>query len=235
MLRPLMFLLVALALLLLISAGLPALVSLLADWYWFQALGYSRVFGTELLAKLALGASAAVLAFVFFVVNLRFALRGVAPDAVVLRIRGAQPHIDITRYFRWMVWPVSALLAFAAAGAASAEWLNVLKWLHAVPFGETDAVYGRDIGYYVFTLPVLSDALNLVIGWLVLTTLLVGLVYLLRRDVIVMRRRVTIERAAEGHLALLLAVIFVLIAVHAVFVDLPDLLYSTTGPLTGAS
>jgi uncharacterized membrane protein (UPF0182 family) len=233
--RRILIVLSVLLLVLLVTAGLPAGVGLLADWWWFQSVGLTRVFVTGWLARTIIGAAAGVVAFAFFFANFRFALRGIAPDAVQLRIRGAAPRVDLTRFFRWLAWPVAAVLALAAAGSASVRWMDVLQWLKAAPFGETDAVFGRDIGYYVFTVPVLADALDLVIGWLVITLLLVTLVYLLRRDVIVMRRRVTIERAAEGHLAVLLAGLLLFVALHDVLVDLPMLLYSTTGPLTGAS
>jgi uncharacterized protein len=51
----------------------------------------------------------------------------------------------------------------------------------------------------------------------------------------VFRQRVTVEPSARLHLAVLIALLFVLAALRVVFVRLPGLLYSTTGPLVGAS
>src|SRR5205823_1747535 len=59
--------------------------------------------------------------------------------------------------------------------------------------------------------------------------------YVLRRDVVVFGRRVTVEPSARLHLALLIALLFLLTALRVYFVRLPGLLYSTTGPLVGAS
>jgi uncharacterized membrane protein (UPF0182 family) len=52
---------------------LPALVRIAAEWPWFQAIGYERVFTTRLVAEALLGAAVAVVAFTFLYVNLRLA------------------------------------------------------------------------------------------------------------------------------------------------------------------
>ncbi len=67
------------------------------------------------------------------------------------------------------------------------------------------------------------------------TLLAVILLYVVRRDVVVFERRVSVEPSARMHLALLIALLFLMTALRAYFVRLPDLLYSTTGPLVGAS
>src|SRR3989475_11077379 len=56
-----------------------------------------------------------------------------------------------------------------------------------------------------------------------------------RRAIVVFGRRVRVEPPARLHLAVLIALLFVLVALRVYFVRLPGLLYSTTGPLVGAS
>ncbi len=80
--------------------SLPAAVRLAADWYWFSSLGYQSVFLTTLSTKVLLGVGAALFAFGFFYVNLRFAQRGVVPDPVVVNINAKTPKVDITRLLR---------------------------------------------------------------------------------------------------------------------------------------
>ena len=60
-------------------------------------------------------------------------------------------------------------------------------------------------------------------------------VYWLRGDIVVGPRRVAVEPSAGQHLATLLAAFFLLTALRLWLVDIPGLLYSTTGPLVGAS
>src|SRR6266566_1290901 len=116
--------LVVLVLLIGLFLSLSTLVELAAEWLWFQALGYERVFTTRLVAEVVLG---------------------------------------------------------------------VLQFLHRTPFGVTDAVFGRDVGYYVFTVPVIAGAIGLVIGVTTLALLATIMLYGVRRDIVVFRRQVTVE------------------------------------------
>ncbi|MEA2724285.1 MAG: uncharacterized protein QOH59_2056, partial [Gemmatimonadales bacterium] len=60
-------------------------------------------------------------------------------------------------------------------------------------------------------------------------------IYALRGDIVLAPRRLSIEPSAGMHIATLLAAAFVLTALRLWLVDIPGLLYSTTGPLVGAS
>ncbi|TMC67138.1 MAG: hypothetical protein E6J18_16690, partial [Chloroflexi bacterium] len=46
-------------------------IGLLAEWPWFSALGYERVFATRLVASFTLGVLAGGVAFAFLYANLR--------------------------------------------------------------------------------------------------------------------------------------------------------------------
>src|SRR3989442_825579 len=107
----------------------------------------------------------------------------------------------------------------------AAEWL----WFQALGYERVfttwllaQAGLGVGVGGLVFAFPTL-------------TLLATIMLYALRRDIIVFRRQVTVEPSARLHLAVLIALLFVLIALQVYFVRLPGLLYSTTGPLVGAS
>src|SRR5437660_175704 len=227
----LVVLVVLFALLLLLSN----LVPLVAEWLWFQALGYERVFTTRLVAEALLGVGIGGLVFAFLYVNLRIAQRGLVPNPLVVQFSAGAAAVDVTRLVRRLALPTALGLALLFGIGAAGSWLGVLQFLHRTPFGVTDAVFGRDVGYYVFTVPVIAGALGLITT---LTTFAlaaaIGL-YVLRRDVVVFGRRVTVEPSARLHLALLIALLFLLAALRVYFVRLPGLLYSTTGPLVGAS
>src|SRR5439155_988132 len=136
---------------------------------------------------------------------------------------------------RRLALPTAIGLALLFGLGAAGGWLGVLQFLHRTPFGVTDPVFGRDVGYYVFTVPVIAGAIGLVIAVTTLTLLATIMLYGVRRDIVVFRRQVTVEPSARLHLAVLIALLFVLVALWVYFVRLPGLLYSTTGPLVGAS
>ncbi len=210
-------------------------IGLLAEWPWFSALGYERVFGTRLIASLLLGVLTGGLACAFLYANLRFAQRGIVPNPVVMQMNAQTPAVDVTRLVRRLALPAALALALFIGLGASTAWMPVLQFLHQTPFGVTDPVFGRDIAYYVFTVPIVGGVLALLTSLGLVSLLACGALYTLRRDVVLYRRTLTVEPSARMHLALLLAFLLVLTALRVWFVRLPGTLYSTTGPLFGAS
>ena len=83
--------------------------------------------------------------------------------------------------------------------------------------------------------PGLAGLLGFLAGLVSISLLLLLPLYLLRGDIILSPRPVRFEPSAGMHLGILVAVLFLLTAVRLWFVDAPNLLYSTTGPLVGAS
>ncbi len=223
------------AVFLFVVSGVPTFVNLVTDWYWYQALGFDSVFLTELLSKVWLGAAVAGVAFVFFFVNLRLAQRGLVPNPVVLNVGPKVPAFNVTHVLRRLSLPIALLLGLLMGLSASGSWLTVQRFLHRTPFGVADPIFGRDVGYYIFSLPALSAGIGLFIALAVLTLFMTIPVYLMRGDLIVRGRHITTERSAEMHLAVLIAMVFVGVALNVFFVRIPSLLYSQTGPLFGAS
>ena len=211
------------------------LIQLLAEWPWFSALGYERVFATRLIASLLLGIVAGGAAFALLYANLRFAQRGIVPNPVVMQMNAQTPAVDVTRLVRRLALPAALVLALFIGLAVSSGWMPVLQFLNQTAFGVTDPVFGRDLGYYVFTLPIVGGVLGLLMFLVVVALLASGALYALRGDVVIYRKNLTIEPSARLHLALLLAVLFVLTALRVYFVRLPGTLFSSNGPLFGAS
>ena len=214
---------------------LPGAVSTLTSWWWFREIGFQVVFLRRVTtqANLFLGVLAVTSGFVYL--NLRVAQRGVVPHPLVVLGGPSALQFDVTRAARRVTPSVALLIGLIAGVGAMPAWSLVLQALNRTPFGATDPVFSRDIGFYVFVLPALSAALALLLTLAAITCALVVLIYYLRGDLIVRRRLVRIEREAGIHLASLVAALFLLMAAQLWLVDAPNLLYSTTGPLVGAS
>jgi uncharacterized protein len=226
---------VALVLLFGLVLVLPTLVQLAAEWPWFRALGYERVFATRLVGEVLLGAGIGAVAFAFLYLNLHLAQRGLVPNPLVVQFNAGAAPVDVTRLLRRLALPAALGLALLFGMGAAGSWLDVLQFLHRTPFGAPDPVFGRDLGYYVFTVPVVAAAIGLVTALTTFALLASVALYVLRRDVVVFQRHVTVEPSARLHLAVLIALLFLLVALRVYFIRLPGLLYSTTGPLVGAS
>jgi uncharacterized protein len=218
----------------------PVFTGLLTDWWWFQEVGYQIVFTRPLLTGLLLFLAVGGLTFLVLYGNLRLAQRGLVPYPVVLRFTQNQPRVDLTRPLRRLTLPASLIVALLAGIGATAAWDLVLQLIYGTPFGIRDPVFSHDLGFYVFRLPAISAGLGYLSTLALISLIVVVPVYLLRGDIVPgpgpgRTPRLRIEPSAGMHIAGLLAALFGLIALRLWLVDSRNLLYSTTGPLIGAS
>ncbi|HEY8258743.1 MAG TPA: UPF0182 family protein, partial [Gemmatimonadales bacterium] len=213
----------------------PGSSTLLTDWWWFKEIGYQVVFTRTLLARALLFVAGGGLAAGVLYLNLRIAQRGLLANPILLQLAESAPRLNITATLRRLTIPIAAGVGLLSGLAAMAAWDVALRAVYGVPFGIADPVFGRDVGFYIFTWPALSAAFGFLVTLTVLSLLLVIPVYALRGDLVPGPRRVQVEPSAGVHVAVLLAVFLALMALELWLVDIPGLLYSTTGPLIGAS
>ncbi|HEU5304084.1 MAG TPA: UPF0182 family protein [Gemmatimonadales bacterium] len=220
---------------------LPGFIGLLADWWWFQEIGYQIVFTRELVTRILVFLVAGGLTFAVLYLNLLAAQRGLVPNPILLQLGPSAPRLNLTAVMSRLSLPVALALGVLAGLAFTPAWDVMLRAIYRTPFGITDPIFSRDIGFYVFTLPALSGVLGLLSGLVIVSLVLVLPLYGLRRDIVLAARGprraggLRIEPSAGLHLAILLAALFILTALRLWLVDIPGLLYSTTGPLVGAS
>jgi len=213
----------------------PALSRFLTEWWWFQEIGYQVVFTRQLVTRAVLFLVTGALTTVVLYLNLRTAQRGLVPNPIVLRVDDSVPDVNVPAVLRKLSLPVALLLGLLGGLAASSAWETVLQATNATPFGITDPVFGRDIGWYVFTLPAIAAALGFLSGLAMLSLVILVPLYFLRGDIISRPPTIRFEPSAGVHLAIIVAVMLVLTALRLWMVDIPGLLYSSTGPLVGAS
>ena len=215
--------------------AVPGSAALLADLWFFREIGYELVFTKEISTQfLILTAVGGVAATVLYF-NLRIAQRGLVPNPIVIRTGTQSVGVDVTGLLQRLSLPVGLGFGlFIGLGAMSA-WSTALRAINWTPFGIADPVFGRDVGYYVFLLPAIATGLGLLTALLTIALMILIPVYYLRGDIILRPRMVRIEPSAGIHLAILVASLFVLTAVRLWLVEIPGLLYATTGPMVGAS
>jgi uncharacterized protein len=232
---------IALGLLLLFL--IPFAASRLGDWLWYREIGFERVFFTKIIAQWVLGVPTALVAFAVLYANARVAMRGMAP-VVRPPVSRARETVDfrevahalLSRGLSWVALPATALLSLFVAIGAAGQWRTILSASYATPFGSTEPVFGRDIGYYVFTLPAIELVTGLVFGLLMLTLLLVVLpILLFRGEVERTPRGIFVGPSAQTQLAVLIGLLLAVTAIRIYFVRVPGLLFGNHLPLTGAN
>jgi uncharacterized protein len=213
----------------------PWLASFFTDWLWFKEVGFQTVFATSLVWRIGLFVLGGAFAFAFLYGNIRLA-RGAGTGFPVLFVnRGDGVNVDVSRLFTRLFFPASLLLSFLTAISLSAWWLTLLKGMNGVALGARDPLFDRDISFYLFQLPVISGVLSTLITLTVLSLVGTAAMYWLRNEITLPPRRASAKPRAARHLGGLLALLFVLLAIRTWIVDTSGLLFSTTGPLVGAS
>ena len=213
----------------------PWLASFATDWLWFKEVGFQSVFATSLVWRIGLFVIGGGFAFAYIYGNVRIA-RGTGSGFPVLYVnRGDGVNVDVSRMVTRLFLPAALVLAFLTAVSASASWLVVLKGFNGVPIGTRDPLFGRDISFYLFRLPLISGVLGTLITLTFLSIVAVAVMYWMRNDITLPPRRASAKPRAARHLGVLMVVLFVLIAARLWIVATASLLYSTTGPLLGAS
>jgi uncharacterized protein len=215
----------------------PAIARRITDWLWYAELGYERVFFTKIVAQWVLGGIAAVVGFFVFYGNVRLALgrRPSGPVAEAARQRRETPASTFERIAGALALPGAALLALLFALIVATEWQVLLQFLHRTPFGNVDPVFGRDIGYYVFVLPLLEAVVDYAVLALMLALACVWFIYTARGAIRRREWRFRLEPGARRHVAVLAALLLLVLAAQIPLIAVPHLLYSVHSSLVGAN
>jgi uncharacterized membrane protein (UPF0182 family) len=218
----------------------------LVDWAWFSAVGYPGVFWTVVTAKaiVFLAAFAGSAAFLGLNGSLasRFSgrARHVQPAAFDWQsVRGytlSELLRLMPRHARWplLVTAAGGILAILIAAIEVSNWDVFLRFFYQVPYGRNDPVYGKEIGFYLFSLPAYVVLKNWLLLILVASVLFAGAVYWLHGDVDFSQQRPSISPTAVAHGSALLGLFFAVKAWSYVL-DRFLLLYGDNGVVVGAS
>ena len=124
------------------------------DWLWFDQLGFSGVFTTQIVAQTVLFAAAAVIAGIFTWFTVWFAIK--TRPVYVRQIEGDPLAVyrALAEQLRKVAQIVLPIVAAVFAGlAASAQWQVVAVWANSTKTGDVDAQFGLDVSFYLFELP----------------------------------------------------------------------------------
>ncbi|MFM0207781.1 UPF0182 family protein [Paraburkholderia sediminicola] len=226
----------------LIVAG--RITGVVVDWLWFSSIGYAGVFWTTVSAKAFLfaavfAASASVIAASGFLAH-RYARRPGSWQVETARLSGTPEFISelADQLAPRIPWRASIagsaiVLGLLIAAGQISNWDLVLRFLHQVPYGERDPVFGQDIGFYLFSLPAYLAFKNWLLQLLVCSAIVAAVVYGVRGDITFERPPLGLSAAATAHGSALLGAFFVLKA-GSYALDRFLLLYDDNGVVVGA-
>ncbi|NPT59469.1 UPF0182 family protein, partial [Paraburkholderia elongata] len=220
------------------------ITGVVVDWLWFSSIGYVDVFWTIVSTKVLLfaavfAASASVIAASGFLAH-RYARRPGSWQVEAARLSGTPEFISeladqLAPRIPWRASIAGSAIALGlliATGEIS-NWDLVLRFLHQVPYGDRDPVFGQDIGFYLFSLPAYITFKNWLLQLLFCSAIVAAVVYGVRGDITFERPPCRLSAAAAAHGSALLGVFFVLKA-WSYALDRFLLLYGDNGVVVGA-
>ena len=218
----------------------PLAVGFYTDWLWFGEVDFRGVFTKVLLVRIALFFVFALVAgFVVWLAGF-FTWRN-RPDSlehVDLNSPVHQYRQALDKSVRGLLIGIPVIVGVFAGFIGQGTWRTVMMFLNAEPFGQTDAQFGHDLGFYAFTLPLLRLLVD-TFSMLLVVAFIIGLVghYLLGSIRIgnqAMGIKGHISRGARVQLAIT-GGLWMLLQVASYFLDRYTLLYASQETFTGAS
>lgn len=220
----------------------PSTVRYYTDWLWFRELGYESVFLRTLNAQLAVFAAAFAVVFSFLYFNFRIARASIRrPHVLVGTGVDGRPIALQTGPIARLAVPAAIVAALGIGITAARSWLDFLNFFNGVAFGENDPLFGRDIAFYVFRLPVWRMAQQYAMVVSILALIGCGLFYVLSGSFIIEPRpgngfwpRFRLMPTARRHIGLLIALVFLVLAWGA-WLRMPAMLLTPANVIFGAS
>ena len=159
--------------------------SVVVDWAWFSSIGYVGVFWTAFVTKAALFVVVFAVSTLLLWANATLAVRfasgpllpgsaAFGPFAAVRALPGSPGLALSPLMWRLLILAVALVLALLIAMGESGRWDLILRFIYQAPFGRNDPLFDKDIGFYIFSLPLYVALKNWLLWVLLLATLIAG-------------------------------------------------------------
>ncbi|MBW7884896.1 MAG: UPF0182 family protein, partial [Caldilineaceae bacterium] len=196
-----------------------------ADWAWYDSLGFASVMWTRIGASWGLFLGGVAVAWLVLAGNIWIAQRtsplGLAATPLDQFAESTGVRVPVA------LLAISGVFALFMGLNVVGDWSELLLFLNQRPFNVNDPIFGRDVSFYLFTLPILE----LVRGWLLALFLasLVGVTVVTGTG----WRGWQVRTPVLLHMAILGALILALLA-FGYQLEAAKLVYSDRGAVFGA-
>ena len=136
----------------LLILGFLGAASVITEVLWFDQLGYVQVLLTQWVAAGAMFLIGffAMAVPVFFAIDIAYRKRPVYAR-LTAQLDRYQELVEPLR--RLIKWSLPAVFGLFGGFASATSWQQVLLWVNSAPTGQTDAEFGVDISFFMFSLP----------------------------------------------------------------------------------
>ncbi|MBS4752541.1 UPF0182 family protein [Nocardioides sp. zg-ZUI104] len=183
---------------------LTAFASIYTDRLWFKEVGYGSVFSTMLWTRVGLFVVFALLMGGVVALNMYLAYR----YRPLFRMPGVDGSVDryrdaVTPIRGWLLGGVAAVIGIFAGTSAIGHWRQFLMWRNAESFGDKDAYFKKDIGFYVFELPWWNYLVDFAMAAAIVSLIAAAVVHYLYGGIRLQQSRDRLSGAAQVQLSVL--------------------------------
>lgn len=144
--------------------------NIIADWLWYESLERTDVFSRIITLQIGLFAAGLVVFGVLYFGNMALVRKIVERQAYNsgedFLSNSARRTEQVSRIVSGLVGVIASVIFGLLA---SSQWNTLLRAQNVVEFGKTDPMFGRDLSFFVFTLPLLE----FLQAWLIRAVILV--------------------------------------------------------------
>lgn len=214
------------------------------DYLWFSEMGYTNIFFKELVTKLTIGIPVFLVMLLLIFVYLKFL------GKISSHYLGTTTTSKSKRERRIVVIIAMAAALIITLTVTGNLWTEILQFANRSDFGEVDPLFGKDLSFYFFTLPLLKEAFGVIVscffGMVILTLAYTAYILYREKDFRIQTEE-NINDPREGlkavgktfldlaskQIGLFLGLFFLLLAFSA-FIERYEMLYGGTGMVYGA-
>lgn len=218
-----------------VLVSLRGIAGFYTDYLWFDELNLTSVWRSVLGVKVALGVIFTLLFFALLWANLAIA------DLIAPTFRPLGPEEQLIERYHDVVGQragvvrvaVAAAFALIAGPGAASQWDSWTLFRNHVSFETRDALFQKDIGFYVFQLPFAKFVVDWLFASLVIVAIITAVAHYLNGGIRFQTPMQKVTPQVKAHLSVLMAVLAILKAVDY-YLEKYELLYSTRGVVHGA-
>lgn len=90
--------------------------------------------------------------------------------------------IALLIYSEFFLWAIAIVFSLGFGWLLSQQWEKILLYFHSIPFNNTEPLFGKDISFYIFYLPIWELLAFWLVGLFLYSFMAVTLIYLVSGD-----------------------------------------------------
>jgi uncharacterized protein len=191
------------------------ILSFYIDWLWFESHGITSVLWTVLMSQFGFGLLTGVLFFLLTYSFLNRILKKTSHLPILLsdQVRREVPLLDfMASNLKLLILMVPLVLAVMTGLVMAQQWETLLQYFNASSYGEVDPIFGKDISFYFFVLPLWLLVKSLLWETMIVISIGVGLIYFFKRFIYVGPTGVVVLPDARRTLSGIVGLFFLLFA-----------------------